>query len=152
MPQPHIKCSTLQLNCGTYLMKNIVTISIQFYYKGEQHAPSMTVELDKLILAINDLSHFYPLLAKENNYDMYSYEFEMMQAEEIIFSDAEGLVADHIVDGALDLAAFKEAWHDSNLLQQLKAVALQHMDIDDLEKHPELKNALTKAYKLGQKK
>jgi hypothetical protein len=34
----------------------------------------------------------FPLLAKVSKIGFYSYEYEMMQAEEIIFSDAQGLV------------------------------------------------------------
>lgn len=130
-------------------MKNIVTISIQFYYKGEEHKPSVTIELDELILSINDLSHFYPLLAKENKYDMYSYEFEMMQAEPLTFSDAKGLVAEHIEDGSLNLETFKAAFNNQNTLTQLQIIAKNILQINELSQHPELEKALFEAYALG---
>lgn len=130
-------------------MKNIVTISIQFFFKGEQHSPSLTLELDELILSINDLSHFYPLLAKENNYDMYSYEFEMMQAAPLTFSDAEGIVANHIKDGSLNLETFKAALNSQNTLIHLQTIAKNILQIDELSQHPELEKALLEAYALG---
>ena len=130
-------------------MKNIVTLSIQFYFKGEEHKPSVTLELDELILSINDLSHFYPLLAKENNYDMYSYEFEMMQAEQITFSEAQGMVSNHIEDGSLNLETFKAALNNQNTLAQLQTIAKNILQIDELGQHPELEKALFKAYTLG---
>lgn len=131
-------------------MKNIVTISIQFYYKGEQHSPSVTIEMDELILATNNLSHFYPLLAKENNYDMYSYEFEMMQAEPLHFSNAEGLIADFISDNALDTDAFIAAWKKDLAIIQLSDIAEKTMNINNLKEHPELTDALLQAFELGQ--
>lgn len=130
-------------------MKNIVTISIKFYFKGEEHSPSVTLELDDLILSITDLSHFYLLIAKENNYDMYSYEYEMMQAEQLRFSDAQGLVADHIEDGLLNLATFKAAFLDIQVLSKLQNIAKNTLQIDDLNQHPELKKALFEAHTLG---
>lgn len=131
-------------------MKSIVTISIHFYYKGEKHSPSLTVELDEHMQTITDHSSFYPLLAKAHNYDLYSYEYEMMQAEPLTYSDAQGLVAEHIKNGELDLQAFKNAWQEKNILSQLQVVASNILQIDDLSKSPELEKALLEAYNLGQ--
>jgi len=71
----------------------------------------------------------------------------MMQAQEIIFSDAQGLVADFISDGVLDLQAFLE----SSALNQLQGIAKEHMQVEDIEQEPKLKQALLSAYRLGLK-
>ena len=51
-------------------------------------------------------------IAKASNHELYSYEYEMMQAEDIVFSDAEGLVAEFIMDGILDIQSFEQALKD----------------------------------------
>jgi len=132
-------------------MKSIVTVSIHFSFKGEKHSPSLTMELDDFILSKDDLTHFYPALAKANNFDLYSYEYEMMQAEPLVFTEAEGLVADHIENGSLDFETFKAALHNQNALHQLQGIAEAKLQIDDLQKHPALMEALLEAYRAGQK-
>ena len=132
-------------------MKNIVTAAIHFSFKGERHSPAITIELDKHLLSAGKLPNLYPLIAKENNFDMYSYEYEMMQAEPIMYSDAQGLIENYITDGLLDLNAFEAAWHEHHALEKLLKIAKQHMDINDLSQHPELKAALLEAYNTGRK-
>lgn len=130
-------------------MKNIITASVHFSFKGENHSPSITIELDKYLVADGNFPDLHPLIAKENNHDLYSYEYEMMQAAEIKFSDAQGLVADFITDGDLDLQAFQAAFSENRIINQLHDVAKEHMQIEDLEQQPELTQALLSAYRLG---
>ncbi|MDH5424624.1 MAG: hypothetical protein OEY29_06520 [Gammaproteobacteria bacterium] len=132
-------------------MKSIVTVSIHFSFKGERHTPSLTLEFDDHILLKADLTHLYQALARENNYDLYSYEYEMMQAEPLVFSDAKGLVADHIENGSLNFDTFKAAFHNSKALSELQNIAKSKLKIDDLQQHPDLMDALLEAYCLGQK-
>jgi len=132
-------------------MKNIVTASIHFSFKGERHSPAITIELDKYLLSTGKIPNLYPLIAKENNFDMYSYEYEMMQAEPIMFSDAQGLIENHIVDGQLNSDAFEAAWHEHRALEKLLQIAEQHMGVNDFSQHPELKAALLEAYNSGKK-
>ena len=75
----------------------------------------------------------------------------MMQAEALTFSDAKGLVADFIVDGALNIPAFIAAWKEQQLLIQLQAIAQHHLGIEDLQQQPKLVAALKEAYHHGQK-
>lgn len=131
-------------------MKNIITVSVHFSFKGERHTPSLTIELDNHLITTGSLPSLYPLIARENNYDLYSYEYEMMQAEPLKYSDAQGIVAEHIEDGELNLDTFKTAWHEHYVLSQLQEIAKTTMQINDLSKHPDLKKALLEAYKLGQ--
>lgn len=132
-------------------MKNIVTASIHFSFKGENHSPSITIELDKYLVTGGAFPDLYPLIAKENNHDLYSYEYEMMQAEEIKYSDAEGLIKDFITDGALDVDAFTLSWQENKTLNELLSVAEKHLNIKDFSQHDELKQALMAAYLLGKK-
>lgn len=131
-------------------MKNIITASIKFSFKGKDHSPSITLELDPHLEA-GGLPDLYPLIAKANNHDLYSYEYEMMQAEEIIFSDAKGPVSDFIVEGKLDIAAFETAWNENKNLEQLRLIAQKHLGINAFSRHDEIKQALLAAYQLGKK-
>ena len=133
-------------------MKNILTASIHFSFKGKELSPSMTVELEPYLEGSGNFPNLCSLIAKANNHDAYSYEYEMMQAAEIKYSDAQGLVAEFINDeGQLDVAAFEAAWNENKALIKLLAVAEEHMNITDFSDHLELKKALLEAYMLGKK-
>ena len=134
-------------------MKSTITASIHFSFKGENHSPSITVELDQYLEGGGggSLPDLCPLIAKFNNHDLYSYEYEMMQAAEIVYSDAKGLVADFLDEGILNIEAFELAWHENNALNKLLAIAEAHMNISDFSQHIELKKALLEAYMLGKK-
>ena len=134
-------------------MKSTITASIHFSFKGENHSPSITVELDQYLEGGGggSLPDLCPLIAKFNNHDLYSYEFEMMQAAEIVYSDAKGLVADFLNDGVLNIKEFELAWNENNALNKLLTIAEAHMNITDFSQHAELKKALFEAYMLGKK-
>ncbi|VAW57016.1 hypothetical protein MNBD_GAMMA07-2298 [hydrothermal vent metagenome] len=132
-------------------MSNIVKASVVFCYKGETLSPSITIELDEYLQAsnTNTLPDLYPMIAKANNHDLYSYEFEMMQAENIIFSEASGMVAEFIKDGFLDIETFVSAWKKAEVLQKLAVIAKNKLLIDNLSDEPNIKQALLDAYELG---
>lgn len=130
-------------------MKNIVTASIAFSFKGEEHSPSITIELDQYLEVGGSLPDLCSLIAQQNNHDLYSYEYEMMQAQNIIFSNAQGLVADFIHDGALNFEEFHTTFHESKIFDKLQDIAKEKMQIENLEQQPDLKEALLQAYRLG---
>lgn len=130
-------------------MKNSIKASIEFHFKGELNSASATIDLDQLMERQVDLSTLHHMLATEAKIDQYSYQYEMLMAEEIRFSDAQGLVADFVADGRLDNAGFRQAWHEQKMLEQLQAIAQEHLAVDDLENKPELQKALVAAFKLG---
>ncbi len=130
-------------------MSNLVKVSVVFCYKGETLSPSITIELDEYLQVSETLPDLYPIIAKANNHDLYSYEFEMMQAQSIVFSEASGMVAEFIKDDRLDIEAFVRAWKDQQCLDALEKIADDVLSVDDLGSNPELKQALLEAYKLG---
>ena len=132
-------------------MSNYITASVEFYFKGEKHSASIELEMDQHMHASGELPYLYPLLAQSMNIGAYSYEYEMMLAETIMFNDAKGLIADFVNDGILDLAAFNVAWSESITIEKLQDIAKQYLSIDDINQQPDLKNALFEAYRLGQK-
>lgn len=131
-------------------MKNTVTASIEFYFKGEKFSPSITVELDEHLHTNGSLDNLCAVIATENNIDHYSYEYEMMQAETIKFKNAQGLIENFITNEELDAEAFESAWQEHRALAKLLEIAERHMHITDFAQHTELKQALLAAFQLGQ--
>lgn len=132
-------------------MSNHITASVEFYYKGEKLTAAIELDLDQHMQATGQLPNLYPLLAKALNLDLYSYEYEMMQAEAILFNDAKGLVAKHSSEGLFDFESFKAAWAEAQTLEKLQEIAQRHLSVDNIHQQAELKNALLEAYQLGKK-
>lgn len=132
-------------------MKNTITISAEFFYKGQKLSPSVEIDLDEHIRAKRSMQSLYPLLAKSNNIDLYSYEYEMLQAEDLAFSEAKGMAASFLNEGVFDIDAFEQALHDQKVLDAVAHIARTVLSVDDLDSQPVLKTALIEAYKLGQK-
>ncbi|MCG6938176.1 MAG: hypothetical protein LJE83_08410 [Gammaproteobacteria bacterium] len=130
-------------------MGNHITASVEFYFRGNKISSSLELELDQYLRSSGKLPDLYPLLAREINLSPYSYEYEIMQAETIMVSQASGLVADYVTDGFLDIDAFEAAWSENSVLEKLQEIAKQNLSIDDLQQHGELKKALVQAYQLG---
>ena len=131
-------------------MSNNITASIEFYFKGEKFSASVEMELDQPMQTAGKIPAFSPLLANAMNIDVYSYEYEMMQAEEVFFSDAEDLAADYVNEGIFDAGAFETAWLENKIHENLQDIVQRTLAIDDLHQQPELKAALLEAYRLGE--
>jgi len=130
-------------------MSNRITASILFCFRGENHSPSLDLDLDQHMHAGGKIPNLYPLIARANNFDLYSYEYEMMQAEPIKFSNPEGMVAEHVCESELDFEAFEAAWQEHKIIEQVQEIAASTMAVSDLAQHPELMKALLQAYQLG---
>ncbi len=130
-------------------MKNSVVASVMFDFKGQRYAPELALDLDSHMSASGCLPDLYPLLARACNLGMYSYEYEMLQSETIVYSQAKGLVCNHIIDGQLDLAGFESSWLEQDALDKLAVIAKQLLNIDELSKQPKIKEALLAAFQLG---
>jgi len=130
-------------------MNNQITASILFCFKGKNYSPSLDLDLDRHMHSSGSIPNLYPLIARAHNFDLYSYEYEMMQAEPIKFSNPQGMVADHLNEDNLDIQAFESAWQEQQILQQLQEITANNMGINNFEQHPELKKVLLQAYRLG---
>ncbi|MFV1982010.1 MAG: hypothetical protein ACC657_00600 [Thiohalomonadales bacterium] len=132
-------------------MKNIITATIEFNFKGETFTPSITIDLNEHVLSNNYFPDLCALIATANNIDHYSYEYEMMQAQKIKFSNAIGFVENFVEGNELNIENFTSAWHDKIVKEKLVLIAESYMDVKDLSQHPDLENALLEAYNLGKK-
>lgn len=97
----------------------------------------------------NSFASLHELLAKEHGIDTYSYLYEVMQETEVEFSNANGLPEKFLKSGNFDLEGFTAGWQEHNVIARLQPVALQVLGIDNLDQHPDMKNALIQAYHLG---
>jgi len=100
-------------------MTNHITASVGFYFKGEEFTATIELDLDQHMQSSGKLPELYPLLARSINLDLFSYEYEMMQAESIIFNNAKGLAAEHVKEGALDVAGFEDSWHENKKTRKM---------------------------------
>ncbi len=130
-------------------MNNYITASIIFCFKGVNHSPSLTVDLDQHMAASGSIPNLYPLIARANQLDLYSYEYEIMQLETIHFNNPQGMVAEHINEHNLDIKAFESAWHESKIIAQLQEIIKHTLSVSDLNQHPNLMDALMQSYNLG---
>ena len=131
------------------MSSNHLSLGIQVSYQGQVHDFKASIDLDARLAEHGALPDFYNLVARASQVDTYSYLYEAMQMEPVTILDAQGRAADFVTDGEFDLAGFIEDWHTRNALPGLQRLAKQRLDIDDLEQHPKLKQALLAAYQKG---
>jgi len=132
-------------------MTNTITASVEFFFKGRKISASVELDPDKHMQASGSLPDLYPLLASAAGLDLYSYEYEVMQMEPIIFQAERGLVRDYIREGMLDIPAFEQAWKEHSVMAQLQQIARQYLAIEDLNREATVKDALLAAYQVGRK-
>lgn len=128
---------------------NSIDAHIDFSFKGENYDLSSTLDLDKVLDKFPDLSSMHVVLAVEHGIDTYSYLFDVMLVEEIRFDNPKGLAVDFLSDGVFDIDGYIAQHSKSQALIALGVIAAQEMGVEDLEQHPQLKQALLRAYQLG---
>lgn len=129
--------------------KNIITAAIEFYFKGVKFTPSITLELDSYLQSSGTVPNLYPLIAKENSIDLYSYEYEMMLSETIKITKANGIISDFVENDLLNTEEFEKTWKMQKVLTELGGIVEKNMGIDNLDQHPDLKQTLLDVYYLG---
>ncbi|MBE0440148.1 MAG: hypothetical protein IBX57_10410 [Gammaproteobacteria bacterium] len=130
-------------------MANKITASVEFYFKGKAFTPSTELDLDKVMHSYGTLPDLHQLLAQTSGIDSYSYEFEMLIAEPIQFSQPQGSAVTFYNEGQFDHHGFEHAWHQQQQLKHLAPLIKQQLDIDNIDDHPQLKNVILAAYNLG---
>ncbi len=130
-------------------MKNSITARVEFSYKGESYAPATVIDLDRCLDANGHLPDLHQMIARANGIDTYSYLYEVMESHEILFEDATGIAAECLHDGDFDAAGFEQRWQEQHHLEILAPIARRHLNIDNLEQHPDLKAALLETYLAG---
>jgi|AZIC01.1.fsa_nt_gi hypothetical protein len=130
-------------------MTNQITATIEFSFKGQILIPSAILDLDQLMVKHGTIPPLHELIAQRNDIDSYSYEYEMLVAEEIQFSNPKGMAVDFINDRHFDQLGFEQYWYEQNIFAQLNPMIKQKLAIDDIHQHPDLKAIILAAYQLG---
>jgi len=133
-------------------MPNSIDARVEFSFKGETYALSSTLDLDHTLAHQLASPSLYRALAVAHGIDTYSYQFEVMQEEEILFENPQGDAVDYWHDGQFDFEDYLRDHKPDAAIAPLQAIAAREMGIDDLDQHPQLKNALLRAYQLGVEK
>lgn len=129
-------------------MKNCITYSIPFSFKGKTFSPRCTLNLDEH-MGFGSIPCLYTHLANENRIDVYSHEYDVMMMGDLVFEEAEGLAAEFVQDGHFDSEGFQAKWNEVQLHNALQTIAAQQMGIETLEADSSLKKALVASYQLG---
>ena len=133
-------------------MKNYITASITFYFKGEKFSFSEHIDVDTWVSdQQGDIEVLYDLLATENGLDRYRHEYDVMVMEPIQLSQATGLAAQYLCDNEFDTQGFITARNQQTIMAQLQSIANKHLDIESLAEHPKLQAALLEAYHSNKK-
>lgn len=130
-------------------MKNRLTYSLPFSFKGENFSPGCTIDLDEH-MNMGSLPCLYTHLANVNRIDVYSHEYDVMMMGDIECESAEGMAAEFVRGGKFDSEGFQAQWHENSLFNAMQAIVSDCMGIDELAAHPELKKALLEAFRQGQ--
>lgn len=129
-------------------MKNSIDARVEFSFKGETYDLVSSIDLDAR-LTHGHAQSFHQILARDHHIDTISYMYEVMQEEEIEFSNPQGFAANFLQDRCFDMEGFVTHWQEHRIVTLLQPIAKRELDIDNLEQHPDIKNALVLAYKLG---
>lgn len=130
-------------------MVNTLHARIEFSYKGEVYCPSAIIDLDAMMRQGGELGDIRAFLAREHGIDPYSYLFEVMQSHEVEYDQPTGLAVECLHDGVFDIAMFQERWRAKQELDLLANIADQYLNISDLDKHSDVRQALQAAYRAG---
>ena len=133
-------------------MKNSIRVQVIFSYQGVKYSPSSVIDLDSYLEKNESIPAYFHLVARDNNIDIYSYQYEVMEVAELHFSDAQGLAQNFFQDRSFDMDGFKSEWQNNKVFEQLSTIAKKHLDIDLLNQNKALKDALFEAYEIGSKK
>ena len=133
-------------------MSDRVTLTIRYSFRGETHAPSVTLDLDQAMRGDGKLPDFLHALAKANDIDPYSYDYEMLPFGEFTYSDAEGLAADCIDGDRFDCEKFEQRWREREVFEAVSRIAREHLGIERLEPDSAEARALLTAVEYGRRK
>jgi|TARA_B100001105_G_C22326038_1_gene414748 hypothetical protein len=128
---------------------NTVTASIGFDFKGQHFSLSTEIDIDNIIYHEDFFSSVYLTIARDNNIDIYSYQFEIMTDQNIAFSNGNGCVIGCIINGELDMKLLRESHQTKDYLTKIDIIIRQH--IPPKKRCKEISIAMKEAYLLGKK-
>jgi hypothetical protein len=128
-------------------IRNTIRARLTFSFRGEDIALESIIDLDRC--DDEATPNFHQWLARAGNIDPYSYQYEVLESEEIAFDQPTGLAVACCADGCFDWMAFVALRLEARDLEVVRAVARETLGIDDLDAQGKLKAALLAAYRAG---
>lgn len=128
---------------------NSVRAHLAFSFKGETHSLDSVIDLDRCLGEPGAAPDFHRLLAQAAGIDPYSYLYEVLESNEIEFSDATGVAARSCRDGRFDWNRFEHDMSETQDWQAVSVVAERILGVRDWDAEPALKAALLAAYRAG---
>jgi hypothetical protein len=68
-----------------------------------------------------------------------------------VFSNPKGIASEFLENSQFDIDSFKEKLNKLIIVDELNAIAKDILNINDLQDHNDIKEALLKAYSIGEK-
>jgi hypothetical protein len=130
---------------------NTLRARLEVSFKGENHVLETTLDLDQCLGEPGHAPDFHRLLAQAAGIDPYSYLYEMLESEEIAFSEPTGLAVQAYEDGFFDWPRFEEALREEQDWQRVRAIAARHLAGRDLDGDGELRATLLAVFRAGQR-
>jgi hypothetical protein len=130
-------------------MRNSIDAAVDFSFKGVDYHYATCLDLDLLFRQHDAMPSIHVMLARAHSVDTYSYLYEVMQEEEIAYSNPQGFALDYLVDGEFDEATLAANWQNAQAAALVQPIAVTELGITNLELHPDIKRALIAAYNLG---
>lgn len=131
------------------MSNNTVRARASFSFKGETYDLDSVIDLDACLGEPGAAPDFHRLLARAVGIDTYSYLYEVLESNEIAFSDATGVAARSCRDGRLDWNRFEQDAAEERDWRVVRAIAQPILPARELDADPELKAALLEAYRAG---
>lgn len=128
-------------------IRNSIRARLTFSFKGEDIALESIIDLDRC--DDEATPNFHQWLARAGNIDPYSYQYEVLESEEIAFDQPTGLAMGCCAEGGFDWLAFVSLRKEERDLEVVRDVARQTLGSDDLDADARLKAALLAAYRAG---
>lgn len=128
-------------------IRNSIRARLTFSFKGEDITLESIIDLD----GCDDEAapNFHRGLARAGNIDPYSYQYEVLESDEIAFDQPTGLAIGCCAEGSFDWPAFVSLRREERDLDIVRAVARQTLGIENLDADPRLTAALLAAYRAG---
>jgi hypothetical protein len=131
------------------MTQNTLRARLTFSFKGEDIALEDIIDLDSCAGDIESAPNFHRCLARAGNIDPYSYQYEVLESEDITFDQPTGLAMACCADGRFDWAAFAVLSQEARDLDVVRPIARQTLGIDNLDAEVKLRAALLAAYRAG---
>lgn len=131
---------------------NTIHARLEVSFKGEIHTLETVIDLNPCLAERGQAPHFHRLLARAAGIDPYSYLYEVLESEEITFSEPTGLAAQAFENGVFDWPRFAQALMDEQDWLTVRAIATGHLSDLDLDGDAEIKAALLEVYRAGRDK